>query len=197
MKSSFHSLIHFLPSLLNHLRLLSQDTPSITIWPVSQSYITTDGQSASLSWKKHPSGAYDQIFSLSDHCGFLIWGALSDERTGLSFTIYNIQYILLSQIWDQVPVFISPRSGWPGYTPRHCLGSSLYNLGAAPTENTASQQFLYCYRGVSTSPLHINGSSSIVARVFISAGTWLSNRCVAMNCSGFQTPWYTTHRQVD
>jgi hypothetical protein len=39
----------------------------------------------------------------------LIWGALSDERTGLSFTMYNIQYILLSQISDQVPVFISPR----------------------------------------------------------------------------------------
>jgi hypothetical protein len=47
---------------------------------------------------KPPSGAYDQIFPLSDHCGFMIWGALSDERTGLSFTMYNIQYILLSQI---------------------------------------------------------------------------------------------------
>jgi hypothetical protein len=40
----------------------------------------------------------------------LIWGALSDERTGLSFTMYNIQYILLSQIWNQVLVFISPRN---------------------------------------------------------------------------------------
>jgi hypothetical protein len=28
-----------------------------------------------------------RFFLLSDHCGFLIWGALSDERTGLSFTI--------------------------------------------------------------------------------------------------------------
>jgi hypothetical protein len=32
---------------------------------------------------KPPSRAYDQIFPLSDHCGCLIWGALSDERTGL------------------------------------------------------------------------------------------------------------------
>jgi hypothetical protein len=32
---------------------------------------------------KHPSGAYDQIFIT----GLLMWGALSDERMGLSFTI--------------------------------------------------------------------------------------------------------------
>jgi hypothetical protein len=40
---------------------------------------------------KHPSGAYDQIFFRSEYgirltVTFLIpWGALSDERTGLSF----------------------------------------------------------------------------------------------------------------
>jgi hypothetical protein len=34
---------------------------------------------------KHPSGAYDQIISLSA-AGLLTWGALSDERTSLSFT---------------------------------------------------------------------------------------------------------------
>jgi hypothetical protein len=31
---------------------------------------------------KHPSGPYDQIFI----AGLLMWGALSDERTGLWFT---------------------------------------------------------------------------------------------------------------
>jgi hypothetical protein len=25
----------------------------------------------------------------------MIWGALSDERTGLSFTMYNVQYIYI------------------------------------------------------------------------------------------------------
>jgi hypothetical protein len=65
------------------------------------------------------------------------------------------------------------------------LGSSLYRLGADPTENTVSLQFRYCYRGVFTSPLHINGSS-IVACVFISVGTYLPNRCLAMNYSGYQ-----------
>jgi hypothetical protein len=37
---------------------------------------------------KHPSGAYDQIFvTIKTVAGFLMWGALSDERTSLSFTI--------------------------------------------------------------------------------------------------------------
>jgi hypothetical protein len=37
---------------------------------------------------KHPSGAYDKIFYYCQAlAGLLIWGALSDERTGLSFTI--------------------------------------------------------------------------------------------------------------
>jgi hypothetical protein len=69
-----------------------------------------------------------------------MWGALSDERTGLSFTIAagfaravilgskssgTHDQILLSQIRDspnlegQVPVFISPMDMVPNYTSRH------------------------------------------------------------------------------
>jgi hypothetical protein len=36
---------------------------------------------------KHPYGACDQIFISQTIAGLLMWGALSDERTGLSFTI--------------------------------------------------------------------------------------------------------------
>jgi hypothetical protein len=36
---------------------------------------------------KHPSDAYDQIFISQTVAGLLTWGALSDERTELSFTI--------------------------------------------------------------------------------------------------------------
>jgi hypothetical protein len=53
----------------------------------SQSYVTTDGQPASLSGNKAP------IWGLRpdlDYCltvaGLLIWGAISNERTGLSFS---------------------------------------------------------------------------------------------------------------
>jgi hypothetical protein len=68
-----------------------------------------------------------------------------------------------------------------------CLRSSLHNLEAAATESTVFWQFLCCYRGIFTPPLHRNGSS--VACVFISVGTCLPNNCLAMNvCSGSAIP---------
>jgi hypothetical protein len=52
----------------------------------SESYVTTDGHLASLSWNKAPSGAYDQIFITCVTITVLfLWGTLSDERSGLSF----------------------------------------------------------------------------------------------------------------
>jgi hypothetical protein len=54
----------------------------------SQSYVTTDGQSASLSWHKAPIwGLRPDFYFHQTVAGLLMWGALSDERTGLSFTI--------------------------------------------------------------------------------------------------------------
>jgi predicted 2-oxoglutarate/Fe(II)-dependent dioxygenase YbiX len=53
----------------------------------SQSHITTDDRSASLSWCRSHSGTCNHRFFLL----FLkvavlsLWGALSDERSGLSF----------------------------------------------------------------------------------------------------------------
>jgi hypothetical protein len=47
----------------------------------SESYVTTNGQSASLSWNKAP------IWGLRpDFITVRQWGALSEERTGLLFT---------------------------------------------------------------------------------------------------------------
>jgi hypothetical protein len=55
----------------------------------SQSHIATDGQSVSKSWYRAPSGAHDQKFLLLfDSYGLALWGALSDERTGLSFVLF-------------------------------------------------------------------------------------------------------------
>jgi hypothetical protein len=54
----------------------------------SESYVTTDGQSASLSWNKAPIwGLRGDFYYCRIIAGLLKWGALSDERTGLSFTI--------------------------------------------------------------------------------------------------------------
>jgi hypothetical protein len=48
----------------------------------------TDGQSASLSWNKAPiCGLRPDFYYCQTIVGLLMWGALTDERTGLSFTI--------------------------------------------------------------------------------------------------------------
>jgi hypothetical protein len=53
----------------------------------SESYITTDGQSANLSWNKAPIwGLRPDFYYCQTVAGLLMWGALSDERTCLSFT---------------------------------------------------------------------------------------------------------------
>jgi hypothetical protein len=54
----------------------------------SQSYVTTDGQSARLSWCKAPVwGPRPDFYYCQTVAGLLMWDALSDEKTGLSFTI--------------------------------------------------------------------------------------------------------------
>jgi hypothetical protein len=52
----------------------------------SQSHIEIDGQSVSLSWCRAPSEDHDQILvTISQFFALPMWGALSDERTGLLF----------------------------------------------------------------------------------------------------------------
>jgi hypothetical protein len=54
----------------------------------SESYITTDGQSASLSWNKAPIwGSRPDFYCCETVAGLLMWGELSDEKTGLWFII--------------------------------------------------------------------------------------------------------------
>jgi hypothetical protein len=53
----------------------------------SQSYVTTDGQSASLSWCQAPIwGPRPDFYYCQTVAGLLMWGALSYQRTGLSCT---------------------------------------------------------------------------------------------------------------
>jgi hypothetical protein len=57
----------------------------------SQSYVTTDGRSASLSWNKVPLlGLRPDFYYCQTVAGFLRWAALSDERTGLSFARFTV-----------------------------------------------------------------------------------------------------------
>jgi hypothetical protein len=85
------------------------------------SYITTDGQSASLSWcqsasplrVKHPSGAYHQIFKTVRQLRACWCGALSDERTGLSFTIYISLSLSISVGARYIPLHGPHRKQFP------------------------------------------------------------------------------------
>jgi hypothetical protein len=52
----------------------------------TQSYVTTDDQSASLSWNKVPIwGLRPDLYYCQTVAGLFMWGALSEERTGLLF----------------------------------------------------------------------------------------------------------------
>jgi hypothetical protein len=106
----------------------------------SQSYIMTDGKSASLSWCQAPSGAQDQILLLSV-TGLLMWGTLSNERMSVSFTIaagscqrshsgvrvprgsypyFTISGSRLPQPEGSGPsIYISQGMGWTSHTPKH------------------------------------------------------------------------------
>jgi hypothetical protein len=54
----------------------------------SESYVTTDGQSASLSWSKASIwGLRPEFYYCQTVAGLLTWGALTGERSGMSFTI--------------------------------------------------------------------------------------------------------------
>jgi hypothetical protein len=76
----------------------------------SQSYITTDDQSASLSWCLAPIwGLRPDFYYCQTFAGLLMRGALSDERTGLPFAIAagprQRSYSRIRVRWDSQPYF--------------------------------------------------------------------------------------------
>jgi hypothetical protein len=71
-------------------QVLYSQTPVIELTKLQsqcQSYVTTDGQSANLSWCQAPIwGLRPDFYFCQAIAGLLMWGALSDERTDLPFT---------------------------------------------------------------------------------------------------------------
>jgi hypothetical protein len=115
------------PSLQSSTALSTAKTSTLSfIIPSAQrqSYVTTNGQSASLSWCQAPTwGLRPDFYYCQRVEGLLMWGALSDKRTGLPFTnaAGPRQH---SQSWVQVPqdswLYITvsyswlPQPGGPG-----------------------------------------------------------------------------------
>jgi hypothetical protein len=84
--------------------------------------ITTDGQSASLSWNKAPIwGLRPDFYYWQTVSGLLMWGALSDERTGLSFTTApdprQRSHFRVRVPWDSWPYFTVSDSRLPFSSP--------------------------------------------------------------------------------
>jgi hypothetical protein len=90
--------------------LISDWTESIISWTWSESYITTDGQSTTLSWNKAPIlGLRPDFYYYQTIVDLLMWGASPKERTGLSFTIASDprqhSHSLVRVPWDSRPYF--------------------------------------------------------------------------------------------
>jgi hypothetical protein len=84
----------------------------------SESYVMTNGQSASLSGNKAPIwGLRPDFYNCQTVAGLLIWGALSDERMGLSFTISagprQLSHSRVPVPWDSRPYFTVSDSRLP------------------------------------------------------------------------------------
>jgi hypothetical protein len=76
----------------------------------SQSSVTTDGQSASLSWCEAPIwGSKPHFCYCQTLVGLLMWGTLSKERMGLSFKIAagpcQCSHSWVQILWDSWPYF--------------------------------------------------------------------------------------------
>jgi hypothetical protein len=123
-----------------------------------------DGQSISKFWCPAPSGGHEHIYYYLAVTVLFLWGAISGERTGLSF-VYAAgrrqrglsrarvswdSYFTVSDL--RLPFSSPPTTG--GITAvvfestPPWLGSSLYTFGADSTENTLSivigQQYFDC-----------------------------------------------------
>jgi hypothetical protein len=70
--------------------------------------LTTNGQSASLTWNKAPIwGLRPDFYYRRTIVGLLMWGALSDEKTGLSFATAaapgQCSHFRVRALWDSQP----------------------------------------------------------------------------------------------
>jgi hypothetical protein len=84
--SHYPSTAKILYALGNTMSLEESIASRIVILADSDYYVTTDGQSASRSGNKAPIwGLRPDLYYCQTVAGLLMWGSLSNERTGLSF----------------------------------------------------------------------------------------------------------------
>jgi hypothetical protein len=114
----------------------------------SQSYVTADGQSASLSWNKAPIwGLQPDFYYCQTVAGLLMWGALSDVRTGLSFTIAagprQRSHFQVRVPWDSWPHFIVSDLRLPCLSPSKTRRVTVEVFDLASTREYLESELLY------------------------------------------------------
>jgi hypothetical protein len=107
----------------------------------SESYVTTDGQSASLCWNKAPIwGLRPDFYYCQTVASLSMWGPLSDERTGLSFTIAagarQRSHFRVRVPWDSRPYFTLSESGLPLSSPPTTRSATVEVFDPASTRET-------------------------------------------------------------
>jgi hypothetical protein len=118
------------------------------LWVWVLVYITTDGQSASLSWNKvsiwglRPDFYYCQTVE-----GLLMWRSLSDERMGLSFTIaaghHQRTHFRVRVPWDSWSYFTVPDSRLLFSSPHTIHRATVEVFDSAPTPDNPLRNVLH------------------------------------------------------
>jgi hypothetical protein len=117
------------------------------LYPLSEPYVTTDGQSASLSSNKAPIwGLRPDFYYCQTVAGLLMWGALCDERTGLSFTIAagprRRSHSRVRVPWDSRPYFTVSDSRLPFLSPPSTRRARVEIFDPASTRDSQSQSYI-------------------------------------------------------
>jgi hypothetical protein len=172
---------------------------------MSESYVTTDGQSASPSWNKAPIwGLRPDFYYCQTVTGLLMWGAVSDKRTGLSFTIAAASrqrsHFRVRIPWDSWPYFTISDSRLPFSSPPTTLrvtvevfnprlrmtSKELTNeIGANGRENTTSNSssviicFVRCYETC----VNLGTTLWFLPVYSLLRNALLASRRLAMDCS--------------
>jgi hypothetical protein len=151
----------------------------------SQSYVTTDGQWSNLSWNNATVwGLRLDFYYHQTVAGLLMWGALSEERTGLSFTIAACprqrSHLRVRVPLDSCPYFTVPDLRLP--FSRLLLLAGLRWRYLTPLPHRCEMFNLLVFEINPRHGPHRKHCFSIVARVLVSAGIFLLSRCLKRGC---------------
>jgi hypothetical protein len=117
---------------------------------VELSLVTTDNQSASVSWNKAPIwGLRPDFYCCQTVAGLLMWSDLSDERTGLPFTIttgpQQRSHSRVRVPWDPRPYFTVSDSSLSSLSPPTSRRATVEIFDPAPTRDINPCQNYYSY----------------------------------------------------